>query len=476
MTRTALLATLALVACGRLPANGLNDSLRDVDLLVPQQPARDAGGEVGDAGLVVTPGACAPSAFEVFDAQHPPAPAPARLGGDFYRDANLNSRRLARAQTSEFSCPDEAWAWVSAGDVEGEELIVLSALQGGHRFATLTLPAQGVVRHLELIDDPQAGWVVAWVTENRGLFTAVVDLRLAPTLPQVLPSSVMDPVDPRPFELTYAFDRPLIITQRATPDRARNELVISTVPLARSSPPLEHHVELGPALDASWGPLPAPAALALGDALFVRTAFQVTRFSSPTQAVSAQGLAAAWHDASIVFLPPSPNFEGGPVVVAAGDGQGTRRYQYGASCFAENGGRCSFWVDLPGSTWGGSQVWNHAGVAAAACGRKLAVALRSFESIGDCANYGYCRAGDLHLVLAEPGVFPVFDRTLTPRDAPSDGGAFIGYDDQEVSSPIVFARHEPNRAWPVADVAWVQALADGGVELRLERSAADCSP
>lgn len=470
-----LIASLFACACGRVTSPSFEDTLDPVTRTSTSSQT-DAGSDAGTVAQDAGTPTCTPSAAEIFDPNFPPAPMPARFATDF-RSANINARRLARAQTTDLLCPDEAWAWVTPLGLPDEEVVVITAWKAGRRVGLATFPAQGIVRHLELIRDPQAGgWVVAWATENRGLFTAVVDENLGPALPQLQPTTVMDPLDPHPFELTYAFDQPLVLVQRETPDHLRMELVVSSVALARGTPRVEHHVDLASALDASWGPLPAPAAILLPRMLYVRTAFQITQFTSPTDAVNSQGFAGGWHDSQIVYLPRSPRGEGGPVIVAAGQGMGTRRYEYEVSCFSEQGGRCGFWAEVPGSTWGGFDVWNHSGMSAAACGRKLAVAVRSFDSIGECASYGYCRAGDLHLVLIEEQVFPPIDRNLTPRDAPPDAGGFIGYDDQDVSSPIVFARSELNREWPFADVAWIQATADGGVELKLERNAADCSP
>ncbi|MBL8912198.1 MAG: hypothetical protein JNM17_16020 [Archangium sp.] len=477
--KRSLFALLALTACGRLTSNGFEDAL---DPVIRTTQPRDAGTDAGtvaqDAG-VITPTTCAPSAAEIFDPAFPPAPMPARFAQD-YRSANLSAQRLARAQNKATVCPDELWAWVTNSGLPDQELVVLSLISNGQRTATYTLPAQGVVRHLAVIENVGVGWSVAWVTEMNGLLTANLTSTGASS-PQVAPTAVMDPADPHPFALVFAWGHPWVIVQRrSSSDPTHAELVINTVLYARGDPYVEAHHDLGP-LSSEWGPLPAPAAAIIGgstfsNTLFVRTAFGVIEFESPLVQLRSQGLSAAWHASTIVELPLSTPNEGAAIVVAAGQGIGTRRYQYEASCFAPNGGRCPFWAQIPGSTWGGFGVWNHAGIAATACGRKLAVALRSFDSIGQCESYGYCPGGDLHLTLIEDNVFPSFDRNLTPREAPADAGWFVGYEDQDVSSPIVFARSEPNRAWPYADVAWIQATPNGGIEFRLERNAADCSP
>ncbi|MFT3706229.1 MAG: hypothetical protein QM817_01055 [Archangium sp.] len=478
MRKFLLGTTLLLLACGRSTAPTYDDSLDPVRLVGPVGATGgrvDAGTDAGlvivetDAGVIVTEPACAISPEELFGG-FPASAMPASFQYDAFRRADMDARRLARAEKrGAGQCPEEAWAWIS-GDV-----IVVATVREGHRASVANLPSQGAVRHLELISDPNAGgWVVAWASANQGLFTAVLNDQLDPALPQRLPDSVMPAAQPRPFELVFAWGRPFVLTQRLTEQR-HPVLTLSSVPL-NPGPAIENRIESNFALSFDFQAPGAPAALFDGTSLFVTTVFQVLEFSAPDQQqplVQGRG-GEPWHDTSIVSLPPSPQFPGGPVIVGAGTGQGARRIEYTSSCFTSGGGRCAWWESINGGTWGGgSELFNHAGVSAAKCGRKLAVALRSFNDIGDCLNYGYCLTGDLHVELLEPGMQPL-DFNLTPRaDVP---GYPRGTDDREVFSPVIFERFEPDHAWPVADVAWIQASVDGGVELRLQRAVLDCTP
>jgi hypothetical protein len=444
----------------------------------PDAASPDAGtsttadGGQADAGASDAGGgqACNP-VMTIPDPQFPLTPAPARLSSDSYRAAELNHRRLARAEASGSPlCPDEAWAYVSQTGTEG---VVLTLFRAGQRVRTVFSPSAADVLHVELMAVPGGGdWLVGWVAEGRGVFVRRFTRDGLPVGPAAFVSSSSQ----APVELVAAFGKALALVVSSTRGQAVLRLhevdAQGTVSLFH-----EHRLEFASNVGG-------PSARFDGTELAV-----ALPEGSPSAAFTLDGgtmvarpLSFGFPGAFDLHLMSAAGFTAGGgsgqtlVLASAGTFIGTRRYQVQLGCDTSRG-RCSRNEVLPGSTWGGfpGSVWNHSGLAAISCGESIVVAFRSFDSIGDCQNYGYCRAGDLH--LWKGGADQRFEtRNLTPRAAPMTPPRFLGYPDQEVFSPIVWTRLQANTRWPAVDVAYLQQTIDGGVTLEVQRGVTTCEP